>query len=59
MTPMRFVTSMRIERAKTLLKREDHNMSETAMEAGFNDLGTFIRQFKKFTGITPAAYKIQ
>lgn len=56
-TPMRFVTLMRVERAKALLRGEDFTVSEAAAKVGFHDASTFIRQFKKVTGITPLSYK--
>lgn len=56
MSPMNFVTLMRIEKAKGLLR--SHNpVSAVAVKVGFNDLGNFIRSFKKITGQTPSAYK--
>lgn len=57
MSPIKFVTSMRILRAKELLQRDDLTVSELAFHVGFNDLGTFIRQFKKFTRLSPTIYK--
>lgn len=57
MTPMKFTTFMRMQRAKELLKREDFTVSVIATQVGFNDLGTFIRQFKKHTSVTPTVYK--
>ncbi len=54
MTPIKFVTLRKIEKAKELLKRHDFNVSSVAYELGFNDASTFIKQFKKFTGQTPA-----
>jgi YesN/AraC family two-component response regulator len=54
MTPIKFVTLRKIEKAKELLKRHDFNVSSVAYQLGFNDASTFIKQFKKFTGLTPA-----
>ncbi len=59
MTPFQFTSVMRIERAKELLTSEDMTVSQIATQVGFNDLGTFLRQFKKLTGITPTKYKHQ
>lgn len=56
-TPMHFLVSMRIERAKQLLRKADLNVSAVAYRVGFNDLGEFIRQFKKLTGMTPHTYR--
>jgi len=57
MTPLRFTTLMRMQKAKSLLKRSDLTVSLISIQVGFNDLGTFIRQFKKHSGLTPTAYK--
>jgi AraC-like DNA-binding protein/CheY-like chemotaxis protein len=55
--PMKFVAHLRIERAKELLKRDDMNVSDVAVEVGFNDMSNFVKQFKKRTGTTPSAYR--
>lgn len=57
MNPMKFVASLRIERAKELLKQEGLTVSSVANEVGFKDLSNFIRQFKKTTGVTPRTYR--
>lgn len=56
-SPMNFVNSMRIDRAKELLKREDLNITEVALYVGFKDHGTFIKAFKKRTGLLPSEFK--
>jgi two-component system response regulator YesN len=57
MTPVQFAAFFRIEKAKELLKRGDLTISSVALQVGFNDLGPFVRQFRKITGLTPSAYK--
>jgi len=57
LTPMKFVISLRIMKAKNLLKIPDSLISSVASDVGFNDLSSFIVQFKKFTGTTPSQYK--
>jgi YesN/AraC family two-component response regulator len=57
MTPLRFATFMRIEKAKELLKKDDHNISTAAATVGFNDISSFIKQFKRLTGMTPSSYR--
>jgi AraC family transcriptional regulator len=57
MNPMKFVASLRIERAKELLKKKGLTVSAVANEVGFNDLSNFIRQFKRATGVTPRTYR--
>lgn len=53
------VNGYRVEEAKRLLKDADnlrHPILAVSFEAGFNSKATFSNVFKKFTGITPAAY---
>jgi YesN/AraC family two-component response regulator len=57
LTPMKFVSKKRIERAKELLKREDITISTIAFEVGFNDIGHFVKKFKSYTGLTPTSYR--
>jgi AraC-like DNA-binding protein len=57
MSPIRYVTFLRIEQAKKYLARGGATVSFLAQEIGFNDLGTFIRQFKRQTGCTPTAFQ--
>lgn len=54
--PMHFLALMRIKRSKEYL-RKNLPVSTIAMKVGFNDLSTFNRHFKKFTGQTPTAYR--
>ncbi len=57
MSPMAFVTYMKIEKAKEIIQKDDITISAVAIHVGFNDLSSFITQFKKFTGMTPYSYK--
>lgn len=57
MTPMEFITFVRIERARMLLARPDYNITEVAHKTGFNNASDFSKKFKHLTGITPLSYK--
>ena len=57
MTPMDFVNSMRISRAQELLKRDDLNITQVAHYVGFRDHGTFVKAYKKRTGVLPSEFK--
>jgi AraC-like DNA-binding protein len=48
---------MRIEKAKKLLEKAELIISDVASDSGFNDTSSFIKQFKKITGMTPAGYR--
>lgn len=51
------VNRKRIDRAKQLMSASRLTVNEAAEKSGFNDVGTFIRTFKKMEGITPGKYK--
>lgn len=47
----------RIAEAKRLIGERGLTVADVAESIGFNDVGTFIRTFKKLEGITPGKYK--
>ncbi|WP_299116558.1 helix-turn-helix domain-containing protein [uncultured Winogradskyella sp.] len=54
------INSYRIVKAKQMINDKDYNhlnLLGIAMEVGFNTKNTFIRAFKKHTGMTPTKYK--
>lgn len=53
MSPMKYVNSVRIKRAKQLLAREDLTITEIAHLVGYDGLNGLLRNFKKETGRTP------
>ncbi|QXM09491.1 response regulator transcription factor [Geomonas subterranea] len=56
MTPMQFLSRLRIKRSKDLL-RKDIPVSTVAMKVGFNDLSSFNRHFRELVGGTPSEFK--
>jgi AraC-like DNA-binding protein len=50
-TPHEFLTRLRIERAKTLLARGSHNVTEACFEVGFSSLGSFSSLFAGRVGL--------
>ena len=58
MSPMKYLLSRRIAKARELLKREDLPISTVASSVGFNDMSSFTVQFKKFSGKTPIKFKL-
>jgi len=52
-----YVLSMRITRAKNLLRFTDMNMEEIGAATGMNDANYFARNFKKVEGMTPGEYR--
>ena len=57
MSPVQFAINVRIRRAMTLLRRKDLSISVIAIQAGFNELSEFDKQFKKITGTTPSTFR--
>ena len=54
-----YLTKLRIEAAKNLLKTTNKSMKEIAVEVGYSDPNYFSRNFKKYTGKTPTEYAKQ
>ena len=52
-----FLNSLRIEKAKGLLRSSDSTVLAIALECGFKNESTFHRVFLDVTGTTPAKYK--
>lgn len=52
-----FLHRVRIENAKSLLRSGLANLHEVGLASGFVDVKTFIRNFRRFTGITPGKYR--
>lgn len=57
MTPHQYVLHLRMHRAAVRLRRSDDPVSAIAFDAGFNDLSTFNRRFRRIIGATPTAYR--
>lgn len=49
--------SMRIEKAKSLLRTPGMNIQSVAEQTGYTDVAHFSRTFKKLTGQTPGEYR--
>jgi AraC-like DNA-binding protein len=56
-TPHEFLTRLRLERAKTLLARGSHNVTEACFEVGFSSLGSFSTLFTHRVGMSPSEYR--
>jgi AraC family transcriptional regulator len=57
MTPYQFLLKTRLHRAAVRLRMSDDTVSAIAFEAGFNDLSTFNRRFRRVMGETPGDYR--
>lgn len=56
-SPHEFLTRLRIERAKTLLARGGHNVTEACFEVGYSSLGSFSVLFTRRVGVSPSEYR--
>lgn len=52
-----YMTELRIEKAKQLLREGKMNISEVANSVGFDNFSYFSTIFKKVTGVSPSEYK--
>lgn len=57
LSPIQFLTRLRMDRAKTLLGCTHRSISDVADSVGFSDLSNFIKNFKKTVGTTPTGYR--
>ncbi|MCT4544004.1 MAG: response regulator [Vallitalea sp.] len=56
-TYVKYLTKLRIEKAKELLKDTDMSINDVCINSGFNDYFYFIKKFKKYTDMAPSYYR--
>lgn len=56
-SPHRYLSHLRLERAKTLLALGRTSIAEVALASCFSSQSNFSRAFRRATGSTPAAYR--
>lgn len=56
-SPKEYINTLRLKRAKLLLKSDSFSIAEIAGLVGFEDSSYFSRFFKKQTGINPTKYR--
>jgi AraC family transcriptional regulator len=54
--PLRYVTSRRIERAKTMLAGEQ-SITGVGLAVGFGETSSFTTAFRRHTGVTPTTFR--
>lgn len=57
LTPARYINSVRLKKASQLLEETKINITEVALECGFDDPNYFTRLFKKNYGQSPSRYR--
>lgn len=56
-SPVKYINSLRLSRAKELIRSEMYSFEQVAELSGFNDISYFYRTFKRNFGTTPMEYK--
>jgi transcriptional regulator GlxA family with amidase domain len=56
-TPLQWLVTARVQRAKELLEESDILIDRIAMKAGFESPVTFRARFRSVVGLTPTAYR--
>lgn len=56
-SPVSYINEYRIKQAVSLLLTTDKPVMDICLDCGFNNLGNFLREFKKDTGFTPLQYR--
>lgn len=57
MTPMQYITSIRINKARELLKNTDYSIKEVSALSGYENPLYFSRIFHRQTGYSPSRYR--
>lgn len=52
-----YLNTLRIERAKELLMNIDLRIQDIALQVGYQNVNSFIRMFKRASGLTPGEYR--
>jgi DNA-binding response OmpR family regulator/nitrogen-specific signal transduction histidine kinase len=55
-SPIEFIRTLRLKRAAVMLKEQYGNVSEVALEVGFNNPSYFAKMFKKTFSISPSEF---
>lgn len=55
--PSHYLQSLRVDKAKELLRSKKMNITEVALEAGFASSQHFAHVFRKFAGLSPSEFR--
>lgn len=56
-TPHAYITNLKIDSAKILLKNPENSVTDVAMQLNFSSGNHFSEVFKRYTGCTPSQYR--
>lgn len=59
LSPIKYLNEYRIRQAKHLLKDSDLPVTEVCLDCGYNNMGNFLREFRRYTNTTPLQYRKQ
>jgi len=59
LSPIEYLNEYRIRQAKHLLKDSDLPVTEVCLDCGYNNMGNFLREFRRYTNTTPLQYRKQ
>ena len=57
MSPKKYLTSVRIKQARSLISSGNYSVAQIAEMVGYHNVEHFTRMFKKETKITPTQYR--
>ncbi|QGG58224.1 helix-turn-helix domain-containing protein [Paenibacillus sp. B01] len=57
LTPLYYVSSLRLSRAKDLLLKTEYTIRDISLEIGQQSLGTFTTRFTQRVGLTPSEFR--
>lgn len=55
--PIEYLNELRIKQTLRLLRDTNESVMNISLECGFNNLGNYMRTFKKYMGCTPLQYR--
>jgi AraC family transcriptional regulator len=56
-SPHRWLTRLRLDQAKTMLRRDSESLIDIALACGFSSHGHFSNTFRQIVGVTPSEYR--
>jgi AraC-like DNA-binding protein len=56
-TPVVYANRYRVQKACLALRNSEESVTDIALEVGFYDSSHFVRQFRRFVGMTPTEYR--
>ena len=57
MSPRQYLSDLKLQEAKILLQQPKISLNEIANRLGYKNLSHFSRQFKRWTGVNPSAFR--